>query len=120
MNLKAGVTGDAQNWAGVIRDGKKAVWACPHHHYNRHNTTMANLSAYECASFVLDAVQGILAAKIGKFEKWMEKARFRSCYEIRAAQRNLNAMRVALDVGRKLRESMAAQGIHFPIEEVLR
>lgn len=52
--FKAGVTGKARNWVGVIRRGKKIVWRCPHVHNNRDQYSRSNgASAFNCATTAL-------------------------------------------------------------------
>lgn len=52
-SLTAGVKGSAQSWVGVIRDGNKVIWECPHLHCNRSHTTYSNRAARDCSGRVL-------------------------------------------------------------------
>lgn len=55
MATKAGTSGKAGSWTGVIRVDGDVVWSCGHHHRNRdHSTYTSGRSAHSCASFCLD------------------------------------------------------------------
>lgn len=58
MATKAGTTGSARSWQGVIRVNGKIVWTCGHHHTNRDQSSWTNgRSALSCARVCLDIAQ---------------------------------------------------------------
>jgi hypothetical protein len=44
-------TGGPGAWVGVVREGRKVVWTCPHRHGNRD----AGNSAYQCVRLYMRA-----------------------------------------------------------------
>lgn len=105
MDLRAGVKGNPGCYHGVIRNGKRIVWQCPHKHINRDETSSVNVSARRCANAVLGALRDD-DDQIRRFNLWLSRVQFRFSWEQSVAFRDLAILEAALPVGRALRDSL--------------
>lgn len=58
VSLRVSHTGSTHAWTGMILDGKREVWRCPHSHRNRDYDDYSPIkAARQCAAGVLEAME---------------------------------------------------------------